>query len=414
MEKMPDQPAESRSFEYEAQTADGAALSGVITAADGEQAQWRLAAMGLRVLRIGPVKEKSPVRIGAIKPAEFRMVHQQLASLTSAGLPLERGLRLMGRELRSSKLAATLDAIAWELEAGRPLHEAFEKHAGQLPAGYGQLIQAGVQCGNLPGMLLGLSQHMDLVQRLRQTLWRAAGYPLAVLAGAAAVLTFIGLKITPVIRQALVEGNFHVERLPSISRRVFALAESMPVLLAVGAGLMIVAAATVIWMRRSAQGRAHLERALLRIPLVNNVIRCLLLARWCDAMRLAIEAKLDLPAAMELAGRAADSPALIADASGLTVAHQVGQPLGQVAHLQVVTPLVICSFETAMAGGDLPSMLVTLRDLYRAQTEHRLSLLAALLKPASLIALGLLLAVVMTGLFKPLITLIQSFSGESA
>ena len=406
------QPADRKSFEYEAQTADGLALSGVITAADGEQAQWRLAAMGLRVLRLASAAEKPVARGSAIGAAEFRIIHEQLASLTAAGLPLERGLRLMGRELRSPRLAATLDAIAAELEAGRPLAEAFEKFAGRLPAGYGPLIAAGAQSGNLPAMLLGLSQHMDLVQRLRQTLWRTLSYPLAIVAGAAAVLTFIGIKITPVIRQAFTEVGYVQGRLPAISRVVFAVAESMPMILLMIGMLGAAAAIGCVAHRRTPEGRAQLERFVLRIPLVNRVVQCLLMARWCDAVRLGVEAKLDLPAAMELAGRAADSPALIADGRGLMVAHQVGQPLGGVVHLQVITPLAISAIQTALQGGDLPAMLLTMRDLYRAQTEHRMALLSAVFKPVALIVLGMTLAVVMTGLFKPIVSLIQTAGGD--
>jgi general secretion pathway protein F len=411
----PDRLTAPASFDYEAQTADGLVMRGRIEAADSQTALWRLTALGLRVLSVGPAPVAPPrdAATGApLNAARFRLLHEQLASITASGLPLERGLRLMGRELGDKNLASALDSIAAALEAGRPIDQAFESCSARLPPGYAALIRAGANTGQLPGLLLGLSQHLDLVQRMRQTMWRALAYPLVVLLASAVVMGVLGRWITPVLRQALADLNTwsHVE-LPWWSQGVYGLAESMPLILALAAILAGLAAAGLTASMRNPVKRAICERAMLAIPLLGAAIRCSLLARWCDAMRLAVASRLDLPGAIDLAGQATGSAALIEDGRGLKVAHQVGQPLAQAAHLRVVTPLVLAAIETAMHAGGLEAMLLTLRDLYRTQAEQRLAMFAAVARPASLAVLGLLLAAVIASILWPLITLLEFFGG---
>ncbi len=78
--------------------------------------------------------------------------------------------------------------------------EAFGRHASRFPPLYGKLVDAGVQAGNLPAMLFNLGHHLELVGRLRQTLWRALAYPAVVLGAILVVLLFITQQILPQFR----------------------------------------------------------------------------------------------------------------------------------------------------------------------------------------------------------------------
>src|SRR5688500_2972005 len=183
-------------FAYQAQTPDGLRMSGTVEAPDVADAQRRLVELGLRVSEIAPT-QRAP-RARALRSSDFMAFNQQLAHLAKAGLPLEHGLRLIAADLHGGgRLARTVEMVAAELERGTPLGEAFEKHRGHFPSLYGRLVAAGVQAGNLPGVLFNLGRHLELTQRLREALWRGMAYPLAVIAGLALVLMLIGNHVLP-------------------------------------------------------------------------------------------------------------------------------------------------------------------------------------------------------------------------
>src|SRR5687767_9807005 len=128
------------SFAYQAQTTDGLRMSGTIDARDVADAQRRLVELGLRVSEIAPTPR--PPKPRALAASDLVVFNEQLAHLTKAGLPLERGLRLIAADLGNGRLSRTVEMVAAELEQGTPLDVAFEKHRGHFPSLYGRLVAA--------------------------------------------------------------------------------------------------------------------------------------------------------------------------------------------------------------------------------------------------------------------------------
>ena len=122
---MPVSEPRVQSFAYQAQTPQGQALSGTIDAEDVDSASRTLASLQLRVTAMEPMAK--PKTGGAmLRGADFLAFNQQLSQLTAGGLPVERSLRLLAREMRGRQ-AAAINAIADELDKGTPLDAAFAK-----------------------------------------------------------------------------------------------------------------------------------------------------------------------------------------------------------------------------------------------------------------------------------------------
>ena len=113
---MSDTTTPRASFAYQAQTIDGRALTGTIDAESADSARLQLESLQLRVLELRP----EPARTGAVRGEDFIAFNQQLAYLTAAGMPVEKGLRLIAQDLRGG-VAGTIRRVAEEMEQGRPL-----------------------------------------------------------------------------------------------------------------------------------------------------------------------------------------------------------------------------------------------------------------------------------------------------
>src|SRR5690348_11113095 len=106
-------------FRYAAQTLDGVAMNGTIDASSVDDASERLRKLQLRVMEIKA--EPKPPRPRALSGVDFAMFNQQLAHLSSAGLPVEQGLRLIAEDFDRGRLAQTVRSVADELESGTPM-----------------------------------------------------------------------------------------------------------------------------------------------------------------------------------------------------------------------------------------------------------------------------------------------------
>jgi len=367
-----------------------------------------LRSLGLKVLQLAP----APFR-GTPKPLrgeDFINFNQQLAQLTEAGLPVEHGLRLIAREMRSGRLRATVDQIAVELEGGTPLPEAFEKHRRQFPALYGRLIDAGIKANNLPAMLVNLGRYAQLVQRMRMMLWEALTYPAVVFGALITVVSFLGIFVLP--KFLSIFKSFGTT-LPAITQMLIDVSARLPQILTILGcviGAFILVAVIIRALGRQAWAT---DVFVLPLPLIGTVMRRNLVARWCDAMCTGVASGLDLPAAIDLAGQAVGSPKLQRDGMKLTKALESGRTLGEVNDLKILPPTVLAVLDLGATGRDLPGALQSLSEMYQQQAELRLATIPVILTPILLIGIGLTIAVVIMGMFAPMISLIQCVSGPS-
>lgn len=440
-------------FTFQAQSDDGKRLSGVIEAGDADAAIARLEALRLRVIDVARVAGRGVVATGtaaassvetepagkagdngkprpgrALRGDDFAAFNQQFAQLTRAGLPVEHGLRLIAGDMRRGRLARTIEQVAEELERGTPLGEAFDKHRGRFPTLYGRLIDAGVRAGDLPGVLLGLGRHIEMVQRLRGTLWRTISYPLMVFIGLCLVLVFLGIYVLPQFEQ-IYAGLYETRRqmlyraltwrpagpppdstLPWVTKWLIALGTFAPLMLLLMIALFIGVPLGWGLLRLRGWDRAAADRLLLPMPLVGPVLRLNLIARWCDALRLGVSAGLDLPAALELAGDVTGSPALKRDGAELTALLEHGKPLSTKLQGRRMLPATVpAAIDLASGHHDLPRTLETLSEMYERQAESRLASLPAVLTPLLVIFVAAATGFVIAGLLLPMIRAIESY-----
>lgn len=394
-------------FSYRAQTSDGGWVTGTLDACDADAARLRLSALGLRVFDLEPAAAPKPKRLSA---EDFAAFNQQLAQLTAAGMPIEAGLRLIASDMRSRRMARAVAAVAQDLEHGTPLPEAFSRHSAHFPALYGRVLEAGVQAGNLPGVLLNLGRHLDLMQRLRRNLWRAASYPLMALLALCGVLMFIGFVVAGPMEEIFHESFLRGD-LPVPTRVVFAIGRHMDVVLLIIAAHVVGLMLMWRWSQIKGYEQRFIDRWLAWMPLIGRVIRSNLVSRWCGAVALGVEAGLDLPRAIDLAGSATGSVLLVNEGKRLLVAHEAGEPLGKAGPIHLLPPTVTTAMELGVRRGDLPEVLRMLSGMYAQQSEHHLAAAMAILTPLLLIMVGLMLGAVIVSMFLPIIKLIQTVSG---
>lgn len=391
-------------YAYQAQTADGAAMAGTIEAADVDDARIQLQTLGLVVLELTAERVRPP-KPKRISGDDFVAFNQQLTALTAASLPLEKGLRLIGGDMPSKRLKRTVDDIAAELENGRSLEDAFEKYADRFPTHYGRVLAAGVKSGNLQAVLINVGKQVQMTHRLRSTLSRAAAYPAVVLAMIVGVLVFVSFVVVPPMESFF--GKFRIE-LPLITRALFGLADAVPGLLVlIGVTLL----AVLIWWRlMKMRGRDHvvIETLFWPMPLLGTVLKRSAIARWCGALRIGVNAGLDLPTSIELAGEAVGSPAARQDGQYMIDTLQAGATIDQTVGLRLIPQSTIVSMQLAADRGDLADTLDQLTLLYESQAEQRLGILRSALAPITLVVIATMIFFVIMGLTAPLSRLIGS------
>ncbi len=403
---MTTQSEGAKAFAYEAQTSLGHIFKGTLEAASPEEVQGRLSELQLKVIQVSPAGQ-APPRRRAMGADEFVLFNQQLAHLTQAGLPVERGLRLIAIDLQSGRLAQAAEDVAAELERGVPLQDAFSHHASRFPPLYGKLVEAGLTAGNLPAMLFNLGKHLELIGRLRRSLIRTLAYPAVVIAAISVVLLFISLYVLPQFEN--IYSGFRMT-LPGLTQVMISGGHVYPLIFAVFWSIVAVIVLTDVLLRAAGGRGIPWFNILTWVPFHGKVLKANMLARWMDSLRVGIEAGLDLPHAIAISADAINEPALTRDSHVLSDIISRGLPLsGYRGH--TIPPTIAATIDLAGQTGDLPAALLSLSRMYEQQAEHRLRALPSILTPLMLMLIGGCVSVTIAAMFFPLLKLIQSVSG---
>jgi type IV pilus assembly protein PilC len=396
-----------KSFSYEGAFGDGATIRGVIEADDHTQAAGQIAQMDLSGVTIEEVPAPSPTK--PVSTDDFVFFNEQLASLVEAGIPLEEGLRELGEEMQSPRLRRVVQAIADDLSRGLPLDEALTAQERNLPVLYGRVVRAGIKRGQLAATLLNLSAHHRLVSETRRIVIEAVVYPITVMIGGLALLSFVMLYMVPSFRDLFADFD---SALPAITRFLIDCSSIYPAFL----GLLgfAVVATCVSWttLRRSEKGRRLRERIVLAIPAIGNVVRTSLAARFLRGVAFSVNSGLTLPESVRLAAESTGSPILLAEGDQIARSLENGESIRTACSFAHVVPRAFGYVaQIAMDRNTLGDSAQQMARAYESRTNVSQSLLREWLVPIAIIFGGAIGGVCILALFLPILSLIRSVAG---
>jgi len=394
-------------FEYNALTSAGRLMKGSIEAGTHQEAGELLKQMQLVVNSVEKAKAEKPKT--AIGRNEFVLFNQQLASITKAGLPLERGLRELAGDITSRSMRRLVNAIADELEAGVSIEKAFEKRQKHFPPLYGRILKAGVETGRLSEMLTSLNRHLEMANQTRRIIFEAMTYPAVILVLASIILTGVFMFIIPQFKSVLEEMTSG--RLPALTRLFLSMSQNVvPFWTAIGIVITVIIALFAM-LSASPSGRRFKESLLLSTPVIGRVYHSSMLSRMAEGLAIMVAAGSDMPVSLRLSSGATGSEKLVLESEALAAQIEQGANILEAGQLcRMIPRLFLYSIQLGTQRNELQDNLYSLGQMYTEQARCGQARLQAVLLPVMLIGVGCFLAITILAMFLPMIGIITSLS----
>ncbi len=371
-------------FRYKASDAAGNAVEGSIEA-DGEAAaRDALWAQGLVPYAVGraPASILGPARGGGarLSPAALAGFVRDLAVLVDAGLPVDRALRVAGAEGPSAARKAAAQGMLTDVRAGRSLADAAGARR-DVPPDVVAAIRAGEASGRLGPVLLDLAALLERREDIRARTRSALAYPLFVLAVAGIALAVIVGVLVPSIAPIFQDGG---RPMPPVVAALAAIHDNGGAVLAGLAALVASGVAAVLLARSSAPVRRALDRALLRLPVLGDLIRLRDGGRFLQTLATLTGARAPLVVAIGTAGGVMRNAWLREAAQAMAARVGEGASLAAAAGAaDVLPPAAVPMIAVGEETGRLADMLSRAARLAETQertsTERLLTLLTPLL-----------------------------------
>lgn len=365
-------------FAYSARTAEGAPESGTVEAAGRREALAALRARGLRVAELREAGAPDPTKARSDGPgpsAALRLPFlEALDDLVRGGLSAGEAVRLLSQRLQPGPLRALCAHLWARLGEGQSLSAALATLPGVFDSHTVHLVAAGEATGSLQGVLGRLIRHFTEQAEFRQRLVRAMIYPAAICVVAAGVVAFFILFLLPRLKPLLDSLG---GELPASARLLVGLAEALtlaaPAALVAGA----VAWAWVRRWRRTEQGRAAADAALLRLPLLGALATRVSVLNFCETLASLLENGINAAQALRMAEKSAPNRAIRGRLRAATDRVLEGEALSRaLGRTGVFPPLLLDRITVAEQTGNLAPGLRDVARSYRAQLDRWLGALA--------------------------------------
>ncbi len=341
-----------------------------------------------------------------ISKQELSQLFQQLGVMLETGLGLERGLEILAKQATHPPLSEALGEILRQIRSGVSLHEAVASRPRIFPGMVVQMIRVGEVGGVLTVMCYSISEHLEHEYEISNKVLTALAYPAIVLLFALAALLGISIYIMPMFAEFYASSQVS---LPYLSLLVIKSSYFIKDYGLFGAFIVLLVVALLSYRaRRSPRFSLRIHRGLLYAPLVGTILPARERLRLTGILAVLLQAGVPLLSALETAGQAARNryfTLIVADVCanmnrGFGMAHSLGQ------HRQF-NEMFVRMVAAAEETGYLPETLVALQGHLHKDLLHRLDRLIALLEPALIILVALLVGTMVIATLLPMYSLMD-------
>lgn len=400
------------SFHYNAVDAAGRTVRAEIDADTLGAAVQRLQHQGLHILDVKPgssrlLKQTS----GAVRPKLESLVvfSRQFAVMIDAGLPVLRCLDVLSSQTKDTALLRAQLAVISEIEGGRSLATALNNQPQCFSDLYISMVRAAEAGGILDIILDRLATFLEKELEIRNKIKAALTYPVLVLLFATVMLNAMFIIVLPTFSNIFADLDVP---LPTMTAILFGLAHIMRTFWYIHIAIpIIVIGVTKKWLA-TPNGRFTMDRTLLKLPILGEVIQKIALARFARTLGTLLSSGVPLLQTIEIVSATAGNTVLAKAINGCSRQIQNGRRL--VEPLQEspwFPPMLTNMVEVGEETGRLAEMLEKVADFYESEVDATVKGLTSLLEPILIMFLGVIVGGIVLCVMVPMFQLISILGG---
>lgn len=386
-------------YNYLAKTKNGEVTKGVVEADSKSSAAKVLMSRDLFPVAITPKEKKGFSLFSRIGTKDKVFLIRQLATTINAGLPIAQALKTLESQTNNKKLKELIGQVSSDVEGGSNLSQAFARFPKVFSRIDVTLIQTGETTGTLDKALERLAKTMENDYKVSRKIRSAMIYPSFIGIVAVGVVTFMTIYIIP--KMGELYDSFDAT-LPLLTRIILAISKG----LTKGAPIVIVILIALFFAYRAYsktnQGRHVIDRAKLKIPIVNKFLQNIYLSRFTRTLSGLIGAGVSVLEALEIVSRSTGN-VLYADViSASIIKVKAGVPLSTpLKESELFPPIVSQMVRVGEQTGEIDGMLSNLADYYEEEVDNFVKSLTSIMEPVMIVVLGGIVMVIMLGIMLP-------------
>jgi MSHA biogenesis protein MshG len=403
-------------FSYTARKSSGELATGVLEAADASSVAQILVGRSFTPIEITENSQEQTAELTQISfftpnitLDDLVIFSRQMYSLAKSGIPILRAIKGLADTTASKRMAVALEDVADQLERGRTLSSALNKHDKVFGRLFVSIVHVGENTGKLDEAFLQLSFYLEREQETRKQIKAATRYPMFVMIAIAIAMVIMNVMVIPTFADMF--KSFGAE-LPLMTRILLATSDFFITkwqYLLVG---IVLSLYLLIRYLRTEQGRYRWDRFKLKLPLVGSIFERTLLGRFARSFSMMLVSGVPLTAALNLVAEAVNN-SFMADRI-LTMRKNIekGESLSRVASSsKMFTPLVLQMINVGEETGRVDELLSEVAEFYEREVDYDLKSLTSKIEPILISVVAGMVLVLALGIFTPMWDMMGAIKG---
>ena len=390
---------------------------GQVRADTPELAKAQLAARRLYVVKVEPAAttdaappllSRSLLRRKKLTNKQLTLFTRQLATLVQVS-PLEEALRTVSRQSEREEVRNILANVHSGVMEGRRLSEAMAREESSFPPLYRAMVSAGESSGTMGPILDRVATLLERQAQVRGKVLSALAYPVVLSIVAAFVVFALMIYVVPKVVEQFQDVG---QELPLLTRVVIGTSNFLANYwwaLLIGLALAIFLSGRAL---REENIRLTFDRFLLRLPLLGRLQRDLHAARMARTLSTMVASRLPLLEGLRLTTQTVNNRVLRQASADIAESVRTGGSLsGALKRAGVFPPLLVYLAASGEASGKLDVMLERAADYLEREFDSFTATALALLEPAIIIIMGVVVALIVLSILLPILQL-DTLAGE--
>jgi len=384
-------------YSYKAVNNLGETEVGVKNAPDQQSLLTELQGQGFIPIKIELATDKTFLGISlgggavSLSQKEVLLLTGELATLLDSGLPLDRSLRILIQLTEDNdKLSKLITQVLEKVKGGDSLADALESQTEVFSRFYLNMIRAGEMGGGLGEVLNRLAEYLERSQELKDTVSTALIYPAILLVMSVAsllvMLTFVVPQFTEMFENAGKE-------LPVSTQIVVAIADFLQ---SYWWALLIVVISSISYMKAQLANpvsKKIWDARFLVMPLFGDILLHMETANLTRTLGTLLGNGVSILSALGIAKETAGNSVMEELLEEAEEQLKQGRSMSDaLTESECFPKLAVQMIKMGEETGRLEEMLLRVATIYDKQLRTAIQRMLALLEPALIITLGLMIA----------------------
>lgn len=337
------------------------------------------------------------------KTKEIALFCREFAIMLSAGMNMLTTLQLLYNRCIKAKQKQCYMHMIEAIEKGETLHDAMRKLGKAFPTLLSSMVLAGEASGSLDIVMEKMALYYERDYRLKSKLQTAMIYPIMLMLVTVAVIIMLFTVVLPQFF-SMFEGqdlnpltSFYMKLSVFLRERWY-----------IPLGIILVIIILIHFLKKDTNFRLSYDKIKLKIPVISKLLEKILIARFANGMNILYSSGISIIRSMEICSTVISNSYLELKMNRATEQVEKGTSLSEALEEQLLYDSMVWSMvHIGEESGNLDAMFQKLSEYYELESETATQKMMAILEPAMLIFIAIIVGSVVASVLMPLYGMYQ-------